>query len=88
DEQVKETYDFDTFYRPDKWQPMLEDADYQEMEEDMKRVKSAEWANELKKSQLDLDEDEEEDEKATETENQASFDQETFFDDLDYEAKE
>jgi hypothetical protein len=79
-EVLKETYDFKTFYSPEKWQPMLEEADYQEMEEDMKKAKAAKWATKTQR-QLDMEDDEEGAFSDNLDEIQAQFD-------TDYEARE
>ncbi|GAV09294.1 hypothetical protein RvY_18861 [Ramazzottius varieornatus] len=61
EEELKDIYQFNTFYNPKKWQQMLEDSDYEELDQEMRKIKSARWQDNQKEEEDELDVDEEAD---------------------------
>ncbi|XP_055346046.1 uncharacterized protein LOC129593644 isoform X2 [Paramacrobiotus metropolitanus] len=54
---AKDAFDLSDFYNPKSWESMLSDNDYQELDATLRQAKSAQWANEKKRADIELDED-------------------------------
>ena len=48
EEELKDVYEFNSFYNPEKWEQMLDDSDYDELDQEMRKIKAARWRTKTK----------------------------------------